>query len=203
MDPPPFEACAAVPGATPPPGVPGEAWLPSRRQPVKTWRRSRREEACRCRCGARRAIYAPGQGVPPPPGDSRRHRHRCRGVPPPAHRLSAHFQATARPTSAAVACRHPVRHCRQPGTAWRSRCPAKRAAAAVGRGVPSMPRGPAAVPGVRFRARRGIAATRPCRACRCSRCRAALATVARPAHAGCTRANNGTRACQPGGQRVS
>ena len=52
--------------------------------------------------GARRAIHAPGKGVPPPPGDSRHRRQRCRGVPPPAHSLSACFQATGLPTSPSV-----------------------------------------------------------------------------------------------------
>ena len=68
-----------------------------------------------------------------------------------------------------VGCRHPVWHRRQPGKAWRRSRQAKRSAAAVGRGVPSMPRDPAAVPGVRCRVRRGVAATRPCRVCSCSR----------------------------------
>ena len=59
-------------------------------------------EACGCRRGARRAIHATGQGVPPPPGESRRCRHRCRSVPPLAHSLSAHFHAAGRPTSLRV-----------------------------------------------------------------------------------------------------
>ena len=74
--PPPCEACASRQGMPPPSGV-----------------------ACSYRRGARSAVHAPGQGVPPPLGDSRRRRQRCRGVPQPAHS----FCLSGRPTSPSVA----------------------------------------------------------------------------------------------------
>ena len=74
-------------------------------------------EACRCRHGAMRAIHAPAQGVPQ--SMARSCRKRCRYVLPPAHSLSAHFQAAGRQTSPSVAasmrpcevcrCRHGAR----------------------------------------------------------------------------------------------
>ena len=75
-------------------------------------------EACRCCHGARRDIHAPAQGVLLP--RARSCRKRCRYVLPPAHSLSAHFQAAGRPTSPSVAasmklceacrCRHGAKH---------------------------------------------------------------------------------------------
>ena len=70
--------------------------------------------ACCYLRGAWSAVDAPGKGVPPPPGDARLRRQRCRGMPPPEHSLSARFQATGLPTSPSVAAsmKHHIRlHC--------------------------------------------------------------------------------------------
>ena len=72
---------------------------------------------------------AAGQGMPPPHGSAKRvaavvgrgvpsmrlghacrRCQRCRGVPPPAHSLSARFKATGRPTSPIVAASVPHQH---------------------------------------------------------------------------------------------
>ena len=93
--PPPCEACASGQRVPPPPGVACRA-----RRGIVT-NRVRRAAAA-----AVKSLPMPPwgeachpctrQGVPPPPGDARRRHQRCRGVPPPAHSLSARFQATAR-----------------------------------------------------------------------------------------------------------
>ena len=128
-------------------------------------------EACRCRRGSRRSVHAPGQGAPPPPGDSRRHRHRYRGVPPLAHSLPAHFHAAARPTSATdpIMNMSALDHSRCDQLAWylwprrraRRALPGKAGrrhpALCAGLNVASPPTG------------QGVPTHPPCVACRCRR----------------------------------
>ena len=165
MAPLPCEACAAGQGVPPPPSK-------------ACWAR-RGIPANRSRCAAEAAVRSVpvppcgetchpslGQGMQPPPGESKRRHHRFCGVPPPAHNLSTRFQATVCPTSPRVAARkicHLLLHCRlvdfnllglpppceacaarqgvppPPGVACRYRRGARRAIHAPGQGMPPPP----------------------------------------------------------------
>ena len=177
MAPPPCEACASGQRVPPPPGVACRA-----RRGIVT-NRVRRAAAA-----AVKSLPMPPwgeachpctrQGVPPPPGDARRRHQRCSGVPPPAHSLSARFQATAR-----LVCRPQCESdqhfsvcwiivaaisslgTRGPAAGRGVRCRAQRAAA-TRHGVPCEAWHPGSIPANRMPA---VPQQQPCEECRCRR----------------------------------